>query len=302
MGRDSRRIDSYLRPLTLDSGLSPRSVTLGRISGISAASFRSSSASVASTGLFQAGSSSDTVRRRPVQRSRLDLARERLADDAAPADLEPGEGVVSPRHPAQEAVGRGVERGEGALRLGHFASSSASFGRHRPQGLLSGQDAADVLDDHARHLAPRLDGGAAGVRHQDDAVVVEQRRRDRRARSRRRRAPAPASGPASRARVRATSSTIAPARRVQQQAARLHLRERLGVEETPRLVGQRHVDRDDVGAPEQLVERDARRIVGIALVARRTAEGDDASCRRPSPGGRRPSRCGRARRRRRPCP
>ena len=53
----------------------------------------------------------------------------------------------------------------------------------------------------------------------------------------------------------------AAARAIDDAHALLHLGERRGVDDVPGLVGQRRVQRDEIGAPEQLVELD--------LVARR---------------------------------
>ena len=181
------------------------------------------------------------------------------------------------------------------------SSSPGSFWRHRPQGFLSGQYTPDVLDDHPRHFAPRFDRRAARVGHHDDAVVVQQRRRDRRlvlvdvqaGAGQRARLQRPregdlvddrAAGGVQEQALPASSSRTSRLRRgagCLRSAGRGWTRRRNGggARRT-----RRAADRRD-------------RLRGAASGRRRSR-----SCRTPSPGGPRLSRCVPARRRRKPCP
>ena len=62
------------------------------------------------------------------------------------------------------------------------------------------------------------------------------------------------------------------ARAIDDAHALLHRRERLGVDDVPGLVGERRVQRDEIGAPEQLVELD---LLDAEIERRAPATGTD---------------------------
>ena len=105
--------------------------------------------------------------------------------------------------------------------------------------------------------------------------VVGGRRLDARARpARRRRAGPPAS-----AAISAASSTSAPRAGVDQDRARLHRRQETRVDHAARRIGQRAVQRHDVGGGQRLGERRARR--AGARAASRARRRAPRACRTP---------------------
>ncbi len=167
---------------------------------------------------------------------------------------------------------------------------------HRVRDRAAQQIVRHLLGDLQRDVLLRLGGGGAEMRRADHVGMAEQRDSLFAGSSVNTSKAAPATWPESSAARKRLLVDQPAARAIDDAHAFLHCRERLGVDDVLGLLGQRRVQRDEIGALEQLVKLD---LLDAEIAARARATGTDRrrspSCAGHARGRRRSSRYCRSR-------